>query len=63
MRPSPKSLVRAIVSLLLVVVVARGSAAQPVPPFVFHNNFWINLHQFFHVEAGRRPGGADRPGG
>jgi hypothetical protein len=25
--------------------------------FTFHNNFWVNLHQFLHAEAGRRAAG------
>ncbi len=59
---SPKALARTVLPLLLVVVVGRGSRAQPSPPFVFHNNFWVNLHQTLYAEAGRA-GGSRRAGG
>ena len=52
-----------LLPLVLVITVAASAAAQPSAPFVFSNNFWVNLHQ--RLQAGKAGGadGAGRSGG
>jgi hypothetical protein len=52
---------RALLTIAVAAAVARPAAAQDTRLFVFQNNFWVNLHQHLHAEAGR-PGGAGGAG-
>ena len=42
---------------MLHALLALWLTAAPASPFVFHNNFWVNLHQHLHAEAKARRAG------
>ena len=55
---------KTMAALVMTVSLGQVAAAQPPAPFVFHNNFWVNLHQALYADAGRtaRAGEAGRVG-